>query len=75
MQIVNTGTETLTLSVAGNIVVLKPTQACEMTESQFDAFRRLFPALEWVELAADVKEPETTPKEVKHVVKNKKQRK
>lgn len=72
MIVVNNGTTPITLVVNGSIVSLKRTQACVISEKEYCALKRLFPALTPVEQEAPVEVVEEP--EVKPVRKRKKQK-
>lgn len=49
MQVQNLGTKPLNLGLKIGSVILKPTQACEMTEAEYKTLVRIFPCLHIVE--------------------------
>lgn len=64
MIVVNNGAANITLVLNGRIVAVKHTQACEVTEKEYQALKNIFPCLEPVKEeipAGSIVEPEVKP--------------
>lgn len=71
MIVINTGTETVNLVINGQTVSVKHTQACVISDKEYDSLKNIFPSLEpVVEEVAAVEED--VAEEVKPAKKKKK---
>jgi len=69
MLVENTGTSVVTLTVYGEIIEIKPMQACEIPSEAYTAVKALFPRLLPV-AATETVEIESEPEEIIEVAKN-----